>query len=528
MIPEVGVAAGNGGAPERRQSWAATGLIALLVLLTRVPYFFEYVIDVDESTYLLMGRSLLEGHLPYIQLWDAKPPLAFVLVAGFIAGPGNDVVQLRLWGSIMVFVSAMLVHSIACRSIAPRLATPAAALFVVGCAVTESGQATMMEYVALPFLLGALRAIIDAPLSASRAFLAGALVAAAAMVRLNLGLVAPFLGLALLFLAWRNDASRAMHVAFSYAVGGCVVVALVALPYWARGDIELFVGSSLGAGLSHSAAQSSWSTMFALPIERTFGLRRPPGLGNRALMLALLVWFPAVVGALYVGWRYRRLGAARRHAVAVLGSAMIAVALAILLAGTFYEHHTLQMLPFASILAVIAYRRAAALGAAWRFALIAWALLATALALKPVPYQWKSLITRAQSGHLMAGPIAELADFLRPRCGDGCTVFLMMDHLGYWLLDKPLPTRIAHPSNIASRYVYALPGMRSKSPEEEFAAIFATSPGFVVMRSATTRRPRVDDGYDIALAHLQRSYRKVYEYGTGSRACDIYQLLPAR
>jgi 4-amino-4-deoxy-L-arabinose transferase-like glycosyltransferase len=504
-------------------NWTAAAFIALLVLLTRVPYFFDYLIDADESTYLLMGRSLLDGHLPYTQLWDGKPPLAFALVAAFMAGPGNDVVQLRLWGAVLVFISAVLVRAIVRRSVDRQLGTPAALLFVIGCAVTESGQATMMEYVALPFMLGALRMLVDAPVTVVRACLGGALVAAAAMVRLNLAFVAPFLGLALLALSWRAGAVPAIRVAVAFAVGGCVVVALVALPYLLQGDLELFVGSCLGAGMSHSAMQSSWSSMFTLPIERTFGFKRPPGLDNRSFMLALLVWFPAVLGAAYVGWRYRRTGSARRHAIVILGSATAGVALSILLAGIFYEHHTLQLLPFAAILAALAYRQLARVGVAGRIAVIVLAGFSAGMALKPLPYAWKGVIDRAQSGHLMAGPAVELVEYLGPRCADGCTVFLMVDHLGYWLLDKPLPTRVVHPSNIASPYVYTLPGMRSRSPEEEFAAIFASNPTYVVIRAATVRRPRVDDGYDIAQGFLQRNYRKVHEYGSGSRTVDIYE-----
>jgi len=519
-------AAGGDGPLQRRRSWAATGLIALLVLLTRVPYFFEYVIDVDESTYLLMGRSLLEGHLPYIQLWDAKPPLAFMLVAAFMAGPGNDVVQLRLWGSIMVFVSAMLVRSIARRSVDPRLATPAALLFVIGCAVTKSGQATMMEYVALPFLLGALRILVDAPVSAQRAFVAGGLVAAAALVRLNLGFVAPALGLMLLSRAWKTGPLREIGVAASFAAGGCIVLGFVAFPYWVGGDLELFVGSCLGASVSHSATQTSWATALALAIERTLGLRYSPGLGNRAFILALLVWLPAMAGGAYVAWRYRSLGHPRRHAVQVLGAALAAVALSIPLAGIFYEHHTLQLLPFAAILAAIAYQWLGRRGTARRVTVLVAASMVAALALKPVPQQWKRVLDRAQAGELMAGPVKDLADYLHPRCGPDCSVFLLIDHLGYWLLDKPLPTKIAHPSNLAVPYVYTLPGMRSRSPEEEFTAILAGKPAYVVIRSAESPRPRVDDGYDLAIGHLQHHYRKVHEYGSGTGLRDVYQLRP--
>jgi len=40
----------------------------------RISTFFQSVIDWDESVYLLMSKSILDGNLPYIQVWDHKPP----------------------------------------------------------------------------------------------------------------------------------------------------------------------------------------------------------------------------------------------------------------------------------------------------------------------------------------------------------------------------------------------------------------------------------------------------------------------
>jgi len=233
-----------------------------------------------------------------------------------------------------------------------------------------------------------------------------------------------------------------------------------------------------------------------------------------------------MVGGVCVAWRYRRLGHSQRHAVQVLGAAMAAVALSIFLTGIFYQRHMLQLLPFAVILAAIAYEPLCRRGMAWQVTVLAAASLVAVLALKPVPQKWKRVLDRVQAGELMAGQVKDLADYLRPRCGEDCSVFLMSDHLGYWLLDKPLPTKIAHPSNLAVPYVYTLPGMRSRNPEEEFKAIFAAKPAYVVVRSAKSPRPRVDDGTGLAIGHLQRHYRKVLEYGSGTRLRDVYQLRP--
>ncbi len=52
--------------------------LLLLTIAIRLAFLFPAVINWDESTFILMGQSILDGHLPYTNLWDIKPPLAFV------------------------------------------------------------------------------------------------------------------------------------------------------------------------------------------------------------------------------------------------------------------------------------------------------------------------------------------------------------------------------------------------------------------------------------------------------------------
>src|SRR5437899_2303518 len=38
------------------------------------PFFFTGI-DGDESTFILTAQSVLDGHLPYTDFWDIKPPV---------------------------------------------------------------------------------------------------------------------------------------------------------------------------------------------------------------------------------------------------------------------------------------------------------------------------------------------------------------------------------------------------------------------------------------------------------------------
>lgn len=53
--------------------------IIFLIFLTRVGYWNLVIVGgMDESTYLLTGREILNGKVPYLDFWEIKPPIAFL------------------------------------------------------------------------------------------------------------------------------------------------------------------------------------------------------------------------------------------------------------------------------------------------------------------------------------------------------------------------------------------------------------------------------------------------------------------
>ncbi len=44
-------------------------ILIVLSFLIRLPFFFRDYIDRDESTFIIMGQSWVNGHLPYLELW---------------------------------------------------------------------------------------------------------------------------------------------------------------------------------------------------------------------------------------------------------------------------------------------------------------------------------------------------------------------------------------------------------------------------------------------------------------------------
>jgi len=507
----------------RAARFLSGALILLAVLGTRAPFFFDYVIDWDESTFILLARSLLQGHLPYTQLWDAKGPIGFAVIAAAMLPAGESIPAVRVAGALLVFVSALLVRALVVKSLGARFGMPSALLFVLGCAATKSGQATMMEHIAVPLLLASVLLLIREPITGVSAFLAGVCVAAAALVRLEVGLVAPLLGLSILVHSWSTRRRPAAVLVTAYALGGFALLLMVALPYWWSGELLTFVGSYFGAAIAHAGSGLSIVDAVVARAETTLGLGRPIRLGNRQFWLALLIWVPAATGTVFclrrIGWEKSEC----RLAFMVIGAAMAGVGVALLNTGWFYEHHSLQLLPFAAMLAAVAYQRVAAYGRYAQLAVFGWVAATALLALQDIPRRLLTLIQSERPVATIRGAAGDLEDYLDGRCGDDCSVFLLVDQVGYWLLDKPLPTRIAHPGMLYVPYVYTLPGMRSRSPVEEFTAILASEPTFVV-------RPQADDSDESHAAadqvlerELTQSYDKVYEYGPARDRREIYR-----
>lgn len=89
-------------------------LAALLCagLILRIATFGDPALHTDEEFYFLVGQRLLDGHLPYVDIWDRKPPGLFLIYAA-IATISRDVLayQIAAWlsASLTAFTISRIV-----------------------------------------------------------------------------------------------------------------------------------------------------------------------------------------------------------------------------------------------------------------------------------------------------------------------------------------------------------------------------------------------------------------------------------
>jgi hypothetical protein len=482
-------------------------LIAVLALVTRLPYFFVDVIDWDESTFILMGDSLLKGFLPYTHIWDNKPPAIFFLFAGII-GFGDDVLLTRIVGAVLVVVTAAFVYALAKRIHSHQAGVFGALVYVLGMSATASGQATTSELISTLPVMAALWILIARRHGLGWYVLIGGLLSLATLIRLNLAFVVIAFAVLIPVYERERGIARCLQAMVAYGVGGIAVLFAFMAPYVVSGSFPLFWYSVFEAPFLYATTQSGPLANLVQHAFNAMGVRW--GFDGPQFAVGVAAW---VMGAIGVFLAIKTaLGSADREGRLTRLSTLvvvIATGLSIVVSGVAPMHYLIGLLPFMTLFAGVTYAYLAERG----LALASWALIAAcSLAmLAPVAAEYHNTWRRLAAGdELMHGASYDIAAYLRKPCAGSCNVYLLEDHLAYTMLDVDPPRKIVtHPSNISKPSLLNAEIGAEPTPEGEMRAVLATHPDFIV------KRPRVwylqPAQEQILEQTLQHGYRLVHE-----------------
>src|SRR5439155_8672385 len=94
-----------------RSVWVLFGAVIVL----RLPGFAYGLLDIDESDFAIIARRIAQGAMPYFDVADIKPPLAFI--AYLPSGMFADVPlwPMRVLGVLWVFATSLVLFSAARR-----------------------------------------------------------------------------------------------------------------------------------------------------------------------------------------------------------------------------------------------------------------------------------------------------------------------------------------------------------------------------------------------------------------------------
>jgi 4-amino-4-deoxy-L-arabinose transferase-like glycosyltransferase len=458
-------------------------LFLVLALLTRFPFFFHDVINWDESTFILVGQSIVDGHLPYVTLYDLKPPILFAFFAAIIWVGGKSILAVRLAGMLCVWLVACFTYSIGRRIWSASVGTLGGILYVIASAVIAGGrgQATMSETVALVPLVASLVLLLRTPGSASSLFVAGILIAIAALVRSNLVFVAFAVGIWVLITHRQRPPLEIARNVLAYCVGGGLVLLLALLPYVLANEAKVFWDAVFVAPIIYSSSQLGPLSTITTQVTNALGIFPGHWFPNTENLLGLGIWATGIVGLLiaFKGWR-RDINMVRHRQWLVMTYAL-AVGFSIVFGGAAYSHYLIQLLPFFCVYAALVYSRVADYPTRKRFSL-PLAAIVSVLALLPVARQYSIIVYRIRSGVALAyGPSYDIAKILRPACLNGCSLYLLTDQLAYWFLNATPPTKVAvHPAMIVMESTIRAADGPTATPESEMRKILQTMPDYIV------------------------------------------------
>lgn len=335
-------------------------LLALLTaaLLILVAPVLTYPLGLDQGTFAVVGRGLLEGRVPYVDLWDTKPPAVFYVYAGVMGLFGRTVAAIRAIDLLIFPAIALSLYWLG-----RRLANCwVAVLAVVGFAAFYFSETfwtlTQNDGIALlPMILAAaltLKVGDDGPHPWRWAFGAGACSA------LTLWFKYPFVFFVLslviahvwMRLARRDEAlgyrRRLLIDAAGFAAGG-LLVGLGGMAYLASiGALDAMIQSALTTAqysslsdpvVTHAGIAERWSRWWPLVILSGVGL------------LTRLRASQADGDGLPHGW-------------SVIWLWLLAGLGIVVIQGKAYDYHWLPMLPPLLLIAAAAFHRL--VGWSWR------------------------------------------------------------------------------------------------------------------------------------------------------------------
>ncbi|MBK8022669.1 MAG: glycosyltransferase family 39 protein [Chloroflexi bacterium] len=301
------------GEPTAR-AFVTLAVLVAAVLLAALPVLL-YPLGRDQGEFATIGRGILDGKTPYVDLWNPKPPAIFYVTAASIAAFGRSSEALRVMDLLLFPPVALALFLIGRRISSAGVGLWAALLFGVFYFTETFWTLTQNDGIALLPMTWAIVCAIAAGDRADRAsagfaFAAGALTAAAMWFKY------PFV----LFLApviaayWAVTPRMRLRDVAGFALGGLLIggggiLTMVAIGAWdalwksavvtsrytalgASGDGNLLL-DGFASRLIH------WSGMWLLAAIAIVGyLRRRPQAGTsrgrfRDLWAVVIVWMLA-------------------------------------------------------------------------------------------------------------------------------------------------------------------------------------------------------------------------------------------
>lgn len=492
---------------EESRSRAPALALLLLALFCRLPFFFESVIDWDESTFILIGQSILDGHLPYTQLWDLKPPFAFGFYSLAILLFGKTIASVRFAGALVVALTAFIVNRTAQQLTTVRSGRLAGVLTVLLLSILPSGQAVMSEHVAVLPLTLAFYLLVKRGITNATAFYSGLLLSISAMVRLNTAYVTIGLGLYLLIIGLRQPLANQVLRGLAYSVGSAIPVFLSFFPYWLTGIPQVWWNSVVVASLhragiatnSSEVVSQGWSQGWHSALDRVLELDD--------VGIQILWGVATFIAARAIIKRHKSMHPQQRLGWSLTIVFVWTLQFSMFSTSSFHGHYWLQLVPFlAPVLAVgldavIQIRRQLAI-----------AILTLCLCAYPIFNQYALILPRGLANEPLDQSAArQITDYFIDNGLEDQSIYLTSYHIVYWYLETyPLTLSTTHPSTIGRDNVLQVLYGPNWSSHREMKRLLALEPEFILRKDDLFYLKYYPEMAEILQTALDQNYTRVH------------------
>ena len=431
-------------------------VLFLVSFFVRLPFFFRDYIDRDESTFILMGQSWVDGHLPYTELWDLKPPVVFLFFAMIIYTFGKSFLAIRLVGALIVAVTALYTYKISLAAATKKVSFWAAISSVALLSMFGSLQGVMSEHICIFFFMPALYLLIKKK-GGLWYILAGVLMGLSVMTKLNIAYVVLALGIYILVTYFKEKKyGQGIVKSGLFGLGIAIVILLTFLPYYLNGDPEVWWKSVVLASLEYAGARRE-SIFSFLPIT-----------------LFMSAFF-------YFSWKRNFLDF-KNPTIRWVSLTVIAIVFSFVKGGRINGHYLIQLHPTFIILAALFISNISFLKK-WNYRPYAFFLLI----LLPIEsyLEYANIIkTKITKGTFFNGEGISVPNYIEQHQIDTENILFLGYHIGYWNLDAKPPVKSAtHPSNICRSELFPFYDNPRKTGVEELKYIMEEiKPKTVVIR----------------------------------------------
>jgi hypothetical protein len=482
----------------RLSGWLTPALLLLAAAFAlRWWVFGNPVVHIDEQFYLWVGKSMLHGKLPFVDIWDRKPIGLFLVYAGIAAVAPDPILGYQIAATLCAAATAWILQRMALRVASPAGALIAALAYLVYFPALGGVGGQSPVFYNLPVALAAwiTLATIVTPSPrglAWRGIAVMLLLGIAIQIKYTVIFEGMFLGLALLWRGWKDGRTLPALAPLAALWVACALLptAAVLLYYLSIGQAEAFL-------------QANFLSIFG---------RAQPRLPAIARLLLHIVTLAPFGYAIRHAWRDRAADTDPRKLATVFVRCWAAAAIAgYLIFGSYYIHYALPLL------SPLALAAAPALGWARQARRYALVLLVPGLLIGAVRV---TLDVRNQGN---AADIAKMVALIQPRLHGGCLYVYEGDPILYERTGACAPTRFAFPSHLNNRKERDALGIDVAAEMEK---VLASKPSVIVLNPIPRRTLTNVQTRAMLIAELRRDYHLVAPVDSGDRTWLIFERRP--